>query len=140
MQFDGMKPLAERIPTVEVEGSFGSLDLHNDALLRDIAYIVTDRTLRFSWTLKQAAWSATNTPEPVDRPTVASAALIVSGVSSLECSGFLQANSTEPMGLEFLEYRRIASGVGEMRFVFDTDAEFVVRASRCELRLLMAGA
>lgn len=136
MQFVGLKPLRPQLPTIEIESSLGSLDLHNDAVLREITYDFSGRVLRLAWTIKQPAWTVPHAPEPEDRPTWSSAVLVLSGVRALVFEGYLAIDSDNEAGtLDHFEYHHITPGLGEVRFVFTHDAEITVKASRCELLL-----
>ena len=135
MQFAGLSALRENFPVVEVGGDDGIFDLHNDAELRELAYDYAARTLRITWTLKQPAWTTPERPEPSQRPTVASATLLFTGVRSLRMAGELVTPADgEGGGLDFVEYKRLAPGLGEIRFVFGEDAQILLTAGRCELR------
>lgn len=65
---------------------------------------------------------------------MASATLLFSGVRTLRMRGeFVTPAEREGGGLDFIEYTRLAPGLGEVRLVFGGDAEISVVASRCEL-------
>jgi hypothetical protein len=134
MQFLGMSAPDERVPKVDIEADGVVFDLHNDGELREFGYDYVGRVLRIGWTLKQPAWTAPQRPEPHQRPAVAGATLVISGVRTMHASGNLvTASEREAGGLEFFEYHRVAAGIGELRFVMANEAEVVVRGSRCEL-------
>lgn len=135
MHFVGVSAPSENFPIVEVEADEGVFDLHNDGELRELMYDYVGRALRITWTLKESAWTVPERPETSQRATVASAMMVFTGVRSLRMTGeFVTSAEREAGGLDFFEYRRLAPGLGEVRFVFEDNVEIVLTASRCELR------
>jgi hypothetical protein len=135
MQFRAMNPLEERFPVSSVGDTHQQFDLHNDGDLREIAFHWRQKSLRATCTLKKPAWQDPVQAETEKRQTVASVALVFSGVRDLSVEGPL-VSSTErgDSGLDFLEYHREAGGIGKVRIVLLNGSAIVVRASACELQ------
>ena len=139
MQFVSLEPLDEGRPIVEILTNGVSYDLHNDAILDSVEVEFEARVLRLRWKAKALAWQTPDRPEPSDRRSVAGLSLSLSGVRSVRFAGeLLPAASAPASGLDFMEYHRVQTGVGELRLVFDNDSEIVVQASRCELLTTVA--
>jgi len=135
MQFDGLEPLREGFPLIAVVTLGQQFDLHNDADLREIAFDFRAGECRIAWTMKEPAWGAPGRPETWQRKTVAGIVLIFSGVRSVAVAGKLvDAVRPADTDLDFLEYSRLAPGVGQVRIVLQNAAEIAVAASRCQLR------
>ena len=134
MQFIGLKPVRQELPSVEIERDDVVFDLHNDGDLREVAYDFPSCTLRVAFIMKEAAWTVPESVEMAGRATVASATLVFTGVRKLWMSGeFVCASESEGWGFEHYEFRRLGLGLGEFRVVLLNDSEIVVTASRCEL-------
>ncbi|MGH7650645.1 MAG: hypothetical protein ACREMS_02265 [Gemmatimonadaceae bacterium] len=135
MQFDGLEALQPGLPTIVVGTSAAQYDLHNDADLRDITFDFQESTLRLAWTLKEAAWRAPEHPKTSQRRTVASVTLLFSGIRSLRVTGeFAALAQKREATLAFLEYSRLAPGIGRVRVVLETGADLTVVANGCQLR------
>ena len=130
-----MDPFVEQQPVVEIGSGAARVDLHNDAVLREILINLPAQEVRLMWTLKVPAWLDHDRPEPENRDTTGSATLVFTGVSRLRINGSVLGRPQEGLGeLDFIEYHRCSPGLGEVRFSFLNDAEIELVASICELR------
>lgn len=135
MRFVGLDPFEEQQPVVEVGSGIARIDLHNDATLRDISINLATHELRLVWTLRVPAWQSPGRPEPESRETIGCATLVFTGIGRLRISGLVVGEASEGLGvLDFIEYRRLAPGRGELLLSFLNHAEMEVTASCCELR------
>lgn len=130
MRFMGLDPRLEAMPLVEIGSGLARVDLHDDAVLREI-----NIHLPVAWTLESPAWLNRDNPELESRETTGGASLIFTGVSQLRISGPLVGRPPEALcDLDFIEYNRRPPGVGEVRSSSLHDAEIEVVASCCQLR------
>lgn len=137
MQFDGLERFREGFPTIQVVGAEQSIDLHNDADLREIVFDFENNELRIAWTVKQSAWTDLDHPETWQRRTVAGIVLTFSGIRSVSVSaGLLNAVREDDRVVEFLEYSRLEQGLGRMRIVFENGGDITLVASRCQLLMM----
>lgn len=137
MQFFSMSALPEAVPSTEILRDSTTFDLHNDGELREVCYDYKARELRMSWTMHEPAWKTPDHPGLEERTVIGTAVVVVSGVRRLRSvDDLVTPVDRDSGGLEFIEYRRLAPGVGELRFVMANEAELIVTGSRCELRIV----
>lgn len=133
MQFVGLRALREHLPSIEIDGGSGAIDLHNDAELRELSCELDVRVLRLTWTLRKPAWEEPQSPEPQNRATLGTAVMLFSGVRSLTFDGPLIVSGADAGALNHYEYHGVDAGLGSVRFAFDRGSELTIIASRCEL-------
>jgi hypothetical protein len=132
MRFTNLDRFVEKQPIVEVMASGVAYDLHSDGVLQGFSYRFEERCLQVGWTLHEAAWRIPHLSEPRDRKPVVDLVLQFADVSHFRCEGTISSGDREQV-LDFLEYSRVAAGSGEVRFVFDSQLELIVRGSECTL-------
>lgn len=131
MKFVGILALQEGFPNVEVTIDGRRVDLHNQAVLAGLNYDYESAEFSIRWTLKGNPGVSPQAPTSVT--------LVVSGVRSVKCGGEIAGRAqSERLGLDFLEYTASPGGLGQLRFVFDNDAEVVVTGRQCRGGLLGA--
>jgi hypothetical protein len=137
MQFDGLDPFQVGFPTVAVGKENLRFDLHNDADLRELTFDLRREIVRLAWTLREPAWKAPDRSETWQRKVISGVALVFSGVRSVTTQGKILGSADGSDGtVEFLEYSRIGSGIGQVRVVLGSSAEVTIIASRCQLRTI----
>lgn len=134
MRFVNLEQFVKGRPTVEIVSAGSIYDLHNDGVLRSLAYVFEERILHVGWTLHEAAWRVPSLPEPKSRRVVAELFLQFAEVSEFRIHGSISAEYGEQV-LDFLEYSTPEAELGEVRFVLHSGVELLVRASECKLLL-----
>lgn len=130
MRFRGLRPLQPGVPIIEVSDDKRSFDLHNECILQAMEYLLQQRCLVLRFQRSKTVSKKSTTRQAI-------VALEIGGVKELQLSGNLVAdNSSEPLGLDFMEYSPVADDLGRLRFVLDNDAEVVVLGTRCQLKFL----
>lgn len=130
MDFVDVEPLRERAPLIEIMSGGRKIDLHNDCLLTNLEYDLTGHRL---W----VRFASSSVVSHNERTPTAFVTLVLDGVRSLGFNGEVsRAPTGEPMGLDFIEYTRLESALGKVRFVFDSDFEIEVEATRLSASLV----
>jgi len=127
MQVVGLEALRESYPNHELRWQGAVFDVHNDGMLDSIEYNFETEALTLRWVLKNAARRS------------AAVQLTVTGVQSLSVTGELQSAQNNDHGLDFIEYRPLSQGQGELRFALDVGGVVTVVGRRCELRTTRGG-
>lgn len=135
MKFVGLNPFKQTFPITEIGDNSASIDLHNDADLREFTVDLVNNEVRFVWTVKQQALTLPESAETGERPTCGGVSLIFSGLRQLRTVGMLAGSGEAEAGdLDILEYQLVGQNLGEVRLSFMNRSEIELVAERCEMR------
>jgi hypothetical protein len=128
MHFNGLSPLAEGFPNIELRSGTFCFDIHNAADLLRITLDLESQRFEVEWRVENLLASTHYGPYHTARVV-----LTVHGVSEFSSSNRLSLNPEHAEGIDFIEYIPGAGEAGALRFMFTSVGEMSLLGTRCDL-------
>lgn len=128
MKFEGLHPLTEGFPHIELQSGEFCFDVHNSADLIRMGLDFETRQFEVEWRVENLLASSHYGPYRTARLVVS-----VAGISAFSGFGQLDSARGESPGIDFIEYIPSVDGPGLLRFVFTSSGAMSLSGTECKL-------